>query len=166
MAISDIYTARNNNAGTNAPLASVSTLPLLSVLATAATLRAWVVGVRVELGVTAAVAGNSVLFQLARPALTTPSATTTAVSSHDFSAPAAIFNQATAWSVAPTLGTVLWEQELPQTTGSAWEEFPPLGYEWQIPAVITGSAGYGVHMFATASVNTSTAVYVDIVFSE
>jgi hypothetical protein len=166
MAISDIYTARNNNAGTNSPLTGTGVVPLLSVIPVTAILRAYVVGVRVELGVTAAVAGNSVLFQLARPALTTPSATTAAVSSHDFSAPTAVFCQATAWSVAPTLGTVLWEQQLPQTTGSAWEEFPPLGYEWQIPAAITGSAGAGVHMFATASVGTSTPTYVDIVFSE
>ena len=64
------------------------------------------------------------------------------------------------------MGTVLWEQELPQTTGSSWEEFPPLGYEWGVPAIATGSANSGVHMFVTQSVATSTTYTVDIIWSE
>lgn len=166
MAISDVYTARNNNAGTNSPSVSTTTNALLSIVM-GTTVRGWTVGVRVELGVTAAAAGNSVLFQLARPANTFSSTGGTAPSAHDFSAPAAIGLQYTAWTTTtPTLGVVLWEQELPQTTGSAWEEFPPLGYEWGIPAIASGSANAGVHMFSTASVGTSTPLFVDIIFSE
>lgn len=168
MAISDVYTARNGNAGTNSPSTTNTIQPVLSVYGTA-TKRIWVVGIRVELGVTAAAAGNSVLFQLARPALTTVNGLSlTSASAHDFSASASLGQQGTTWTVAPTLGTVLWEQELPQTTGSAWEEFPPLGYEWGIPAVAnnTSAAGIGAHVFSTASVNTSTPLFVDVIFSE
>src|SRR5215469_12864002 len=60
MAISDIYTARV------APtLASASATALTSIVA-GTTVRLWVVGVRVEIGQTSAVAGNDILFQLYR----------------------------------------------------------------------------------------------------
>jgi hypothetical protein len=161
VAISDVYTFRSGSVA----IASTSTTAVMSVIA-ATTVRGWVVGVRVDIGVTAAAAGNSVLFQLARPANTPTLTTLTGGDPHDFSAPASICQQATTWSTAPTLGTVLWEQELPQTTGSAWEEFPPLGYEWGIPAIANTTANAGVHLFVTASVATSTPVYVDLIVSE
>jgi hypothetical protein len=168
MAISDVYTARNLNSGTNAPLATTSTVALLSLFGLA-TKRLWVVGVRVELGNTSATSGNVVLFQLARPALTTPSGNSLVTgSAHDFSAPNSLGVNCVSWTTTPTLGTVLWEQTLPQTSGSAWEEFPPLGYEWGVPAQASAGGGTapGVHMFATPTVNTSTPVYVDLVWSE
>jgi hypothetical protein len=168
MAISDVYTARNNNAGTNAPLATTSTVALLSLFGIASK-RLWIVGVRVELGNTSATSGNVVLFQMARPALTTPSGNSLVAGvAHDFAAGTSLGVQCTAWTTTPTLGSVLWEQELPQTSGSAWEEFPPLGYEWGVPAQASASGGSapGVHMFATPSVNTSTPVYVDMIWSE
>jgi hypothetical protein len=87
---------------------------------------------------------------------------------HDAAAPStALFSASIGtWSTTPTVtgGTQLWEQELPQTTGSAWEEFPPLGYEWQIP-VNSGGTGWLVIM-VTASVNTSTPVSADLVISQ
>jgi hypothetical protein len=170
MAISDIYTARNGNAGTNAPSTTTTTNPILSIFGTA-TKRLWVVGIRVELGKTSAAAGQAALFQLARPALTTPQGSTsgaTTPAAHDFSAPASLGTAWTTWTTAPTLGTVLWEQELPQTTGSAWEEFPPLGYEWGVPAQVNGGGGTapGVHVFATCSDASSTPLYVDVIWSE
>jgi len=165
MAISDVYTARNANAATNAPLVTTGQVALLSLYGTVAK-RIWVVGVRVELGQTAAAAGNSVLFQLSRPAATNTATGTAVGSPHDFSASASIGFMATTWSTTPTLGTVLWEQQLPQTTGSAWEEFPPLGYEWGVPAIANANANAGVHMFAQATVGTSTPVYVDLIWSE
>lgn len=164
MAISDVYTYKSGSVA----IASTSTTPVISVYGTAAK-RLWIVGVRVEIGVTAAAAGNSILFQLARPALTTVNGSSLASGNpHDFSSPASIGQSSTSWSVAPTLGTVLAEWELPQTTGSMWEEFPPLGYEWGVPAVANASsaAGIGVHLFVTASVSTSTPVFVDIIASE
>ena len=164
MAISDVFTYKSGSVS----IASTSTTPVISVYGTAAK-RIWIVGVRVEIGVTAAAAGNSILFQLARPALTTVNGSSLASGNpHDYSSPASIGQFSTSWSVAPTLGTVLAEWQLPQTTGSAWEEFPPLGYEWGVPAVANASsaAGIGVHLFVTASVATSTPVFVDIIASE
>ena len=128
--------------------------------------RGWVVGVRVDVGVTATAAGNSLLFQLARPGNTVNGSSLSSGDPHDYSAPASICQQCTTWTTAPTVGTILWEQELPQTTGSAWEEFPPLGYEWGIPAIANNTANAGLHLFVTPSVATSTPVLVDLIVSE
>ena len=62
MAISDIYTFRSGSVA----VASTSATAIISVYGTAA-LRAWCVGVRVDIGVTAAAAGNSLLFHRNRP---------------------------------------------------------------------------------------------------
>lgn len=161
MAISDIYTFRSGSVA----IASTSATAVSSVFSTTA-LRGWIVGCRVDIGVTAAAAGNSLLFQLCRPGNTPTGTSLAGGNPHDFSAPASVIQGCTTWSTAPTLGTVLWEQELPQTTGSAWEEFPPLGYEWGIPAIANGSANAGVHLLVTASVATSTPVLVDLIVSE
>ena len=161
MAISDLYTFRSGSVA----IAATTATAVSSVIGTT-TIRGWVVGVRVDIGVTAAAAGNSMLFQLARPANTPTGTSLTSGSAHDFSAPASIVQGCTTWSTAPTVGTIVWEQELPQTTGSAWEEFPPLGYEWQIPALANTTANTGLHMFVTASVATSTPVFVDLIVSE
>ena len=160
MAISDVYTSRAvvTNAVTTAN-------PLLSVVM-GTTLRGWCTGVRVEVGVTNAVAGNDILFTLCRPGNTMTGTTTVTANPHDFSAPAAVAVSYTAWSTAPTLGAILAEWTVPQTTGSMWMEYPPTGYEWQIPAIANGAANAGLHLFATATSNSSTPVTVDFVFSE
>jgi len=49
---------------------------------------------------------------------------------------------------------------LPQTTGSMWEEFPPLGYEW-----VAGVSTYLV-MFVTTSVATATPLEAQFIISE
>lgn len=161
MAISDLYTFRSGSVA----VAATTATAVMSVISTTA-VRGWVVGVRIDIGVTAAAAGNSVLFQLCRPGNTMTGTSLTSGNPHDFAAPASIIQGCTTWSTAPTVGTILWEQELPQTTGSAWEEFPPLGYEWQIPALANTSANAGVHLLVTPSVATSTPVYVDLIVSE
>jgi hypothetical protein len=161
MAISDFYTARSGSVS----VAATSATALLSLYGTAAK-RCWVTGVRVKIGVTGAVAGNSMLFTLARPNATNTGTGLASCSAHDFSSPASISQMAVAWSAAPTIGVILAEWELPQTTGSMWEEFPPTGDEWGVPAVANANANAGVHLFVTASVATSTPVFADIVFSE
>jgi hypothetical protein len=161
MPVSDVYTARSGSVAVAAATATaVMSLNMTTVK------RGWVVGVRVDVGVTAAAVGNSLLFQLCRPANTHTATGAASGIPHDFAAAASIGQVATAWSTAPTLGSVLWEQELPQTTGSSWEEFPPSGYEWQVPALATGSANAGLHMLVTPSVATSTPVFVDLIWSE
>lgn len=162
MAISDLYTFRSGSVA----IAATSATAVMSVVPAGTTLRGWVVGVRIDIGVTAAAAGNSILFQLARPGNTMTGTSLAVGDPHDYSAPASVFESCTTWSTAPTVGTILWEQQLPQTTGSSWEEFPPLGYEWGIPAIANGSASAGVHLFVTASVATSTPVYIDLIVSE
>jgi hypothetical protein len=140
--------------------------PLHSVVA-AATFRAWAVGVRVNIVASTAAAGQNVLFQLARPLVATSTGTTATPIPvpHDFSAPASLLTNYTAWSTPPTIGVVVWEQELPFTSGSSWEEFPPTGYEWQIPAIANGAANNGVHMFVTCSIANSSTFTSDIICS-
>src|SRR5207342_1574392 len=105
MPISDIYTARSGIVTVNASTAT----PLHSVVASA-TFRGWVVGVRVNIVATTAAAGNNVLFQLCRPGNSADGSTATPIPTpHDFSAPAALLTNFTAWTTPPTVGVVLWE---------------------------------------------------------
>jgi hypothetical protein len=162
MPISEIYTGTGT-----ATLATTSATPLCALI-TPTTKRAWVVGVRVSLGVSAAAAGNAVLFQLFK--VTNPtlvSGTTGGQYPNDPAGPAnalTIFSTSS-WTTAPT-GTAnsVWQQELPQTTGSSWEEFPPLGYEYSLS--VSGAQG-GLALWCTCSVATaSTVVYYELVWSE
>lgn len=156
MAISDIYTV---DSGLIAQ-ASTSQSPILE-LRTAATKRAFIVGVRMSIGVTAAAAGNSVLFTLARAGNSPSGGTAANLRPNDAASAAAISSAFIgAWTIAPTLGNILGEWELPQTTGSMWEEFPPLGYEL-VAGVSTSIVG-----FVTTSVATSTPVQFQFVVSE
>ena len=162
MAISDVYMVSSGLVS----VASTSQTGLLLIKGST-TSRVYVVGIRVDIGVTAASAGNSVLFQLYRASNTPAGGTAVTPQAHDPAAPASLFTATIgSWTTAPTVtaGTQLWEQELPQTTGSSWEEFPPLGYEWQIP-VNSGSTGWLV-MMVTNSVATSTPVSCDLVISQ
>jgi hypothetical protein len=161
VAISDVYTFKSGSVS----VAQTTALPLLSVIA-GTTVRGWVVGIELNVGVTAAAAGNSLLFQLARPGNTPNGSSGFGGNPEDFSAPASIVQGYTTWTTAPTVGTILWEKELPQTTGSAWSYYPPTGYEFQIPAIANNAANAGLHLFVTASVATSTPVYVDLICSE
>jgi hypothetical protein len=158
VAISDIYDFDSGLIS----VAATSQTPTMYI-ATTSTKRSWVVGVRVSIGVTAAAAGNSVLFTLARAGNSPSGGTTVTGRAHDSSAAAAFTTSASAasaFSISPTLGNILWEMELPQTTGSSWEEFPPLGYEWGVPA-----SGF-LACFVTNSVSTSTPVQFQLVVSE
>jgi hypothetical protein len=161
MAISDLYTFRSGSVSVSATTATA----LLSVVA-GTTVRLWVVKCAVEVGNTAAVAGNNLLFQLARPGNTSNGSGTTAGAAHDFSAPAAIGTGYTSWTLAPTVGTILAEWELPQSSGSMWEEYPPTNFEWQIPAIANNSANNGLHVFVTPSVNTATPILVNLTVSQ
>jgi len=158
---SDVYNFRSGSVA----IASTSATPVMSVFGTAAK-RLWAVGCRVKIGVTTAAAGNSMLFQLARPANTPTGTGLASGAAQDFSAPASIGQLATAWSTAPTLGAVLAEWMVAQTTGNMWEEFPPTNDEWGIPAIANGNANAGLHLFVTASVATSTPVFADLIGSE
>lgn len=161
MAISDIYTTRST-VGTSATSATA----LLSLFGTA-TKRLWVVGCRVEIqSVGLTPAGNQILFQLCRPGNTPNGTTPAGVSGNDYSAPTSLGVVCSAWGTAPTVGTILAEWTLPQTSGSSWEEFPPLGYEWGVPAIANNNANAGVHLFATASNNTSTTLVTELIWSE
>jgi hypothetical protein len=161
MGYNDVY---NNRSG-SVNVAAVVATPVLSVFGTAAK-RLWAVGIRFSVGVTAAAAGNSLLFQLARPGNTPTGTGLASGSAHDFSSPASIGQLATAWSTAPTLGTVLADWEIPQTTGSPWAEFPPTGNEWGIPAIANAAANAGLHVFVTPSVATATPVFVNLITGE
>lgn len=160
MAISDVYTGRGT-----ITLAATTSIAVGSVYGTAAK-RLWLVGVRVKVLQTGAVAGNDVTFTLARPSATNTGTGLASGVAHDFSAAASIGQFATTWSTAPIVGTILAEWALPQTTGSMWEEFPPGGDEWGVPAVANANANAGIHLFAQATVATSTPVSYDLIWSE
>ena len=156
MAISDIYTAVTGMVS----IATTSQTGLI-VLSTAATKRAFIVGVRMKVGVTGAVAGNDVVFTLARTSNSPTSANTVTPRPHDAASAAALSSAlVAAYTIAPTAGNVLAAWVLPQTTGSMWEEVPPLGYEWAI-----GTSSF-VGLFVTTSVATSTPLECQLVFSE
>lgn len=162
MAISDIYTVSSGLVS----VAATAQTPLL-LLKGSTTARVWVVGVRIDIGVTAASAGNSTLFQLYRASNTPVGGTGVTMNAHDPAAPTALATATIgSWGTPPTVtaGTQIWEQELPQTTGSSWEEFPPLGYEWSVP-VNSGATGWLV-MMVTNSVATSTPVSADLIVSQ
>jgi hypothetical protein len=162
MPISEIYTGT-----ASASLATTTITPLCALVAPT-TKRGWLVGIRVSLGVSAAAAGFSCLFQLYK--LTNASSLTTTTGGqypNDPAGPATalcIFYN-TPLGTLPTGNTnCLWQQELPQTTGSSWEEFPPLGYEYCLNT--SGAAG-GLALWVTCGVATaSTAVYSELVWSE
>jgi hypothetical protein len=160
MALADVYSQRGT-----LTLAATTSIPVFSLYGTAAK-RLWLVGVRVKILQTGAVAGNDVTFTLARPSATNTGTTLTSGVANDFSAPASIGQTCVTWSTAPIVGTILGEWVLPQTTGSMWEEFPPGGDEWGVPAVANANANAGVHLFAQATVVTPTPVSYDFIWSE
>jgi hypothetical protein len=103
---------------------------------------------------------------LCRPGNSSDGSTATPIPvPHDFSAPASLLTNFTAWTTAPTQGVVVWEQELPFTSGSSWEEFPPTGYEWQIPAIADAAANNGLHMFVTCSTAASSTFSSNLICS-
>lgn len=156
MAISDIYTVDSGMVAT-----ATTTQTAVLELRTAATKRAFITGLRMKIGVTAAAAGNDAVFTLARAGNSPTGGTAANLRPHDAASAAAISSAFIgAWTIAPTLGNVLGEWVLPQTTGSMWEEFPPLGYEW-VAGVSTSLVG-----FITLSVATSTPVEFQFVVSE
>lgn len=158
MAVCDIYTA-----GASLTVSTTSLTPFLQ-LQPAATKRCWVVGIRVSIGTTSAAAGNNVLFQLAGNTTTTATeaAGTAVVKANDPAAAAPLASVFNTWATPPTANNILWQMQLPQTTGSSWEEFPPLGYEWGVPV----TAHNGIAVFATLSVGTATPVSCELVFGE
>jgi len=159
MAISDLFVADSG-------MVSLGTSTQTGLIAfnTPSTKRIWVVGVRLAVGVTSAAAGNCVQFTLARVANTPSTTNTVNIRAQDASAPASLIGTTAMidpWTTtAPTLGNILGEWELPQVTGSAWEEFPPLGYEFGI------AVSSGVGIFVTPSVNTTTLLQAQIIWSE
>lgn len=161
MAYNDVYVHRS---GSVAVAATVAT-PLISLFGTAAK-RGWLLGVRVMIGNTLAVAGNNVLFTLARPGNTPNASATQSGNPHDFRSPASIMVNGIAYTTAPTVGVILAEWELPQSSGAMWTEFPPTGDEWMVPDIANNNANAGLHLFATPSVNTSTPILVDLVAGE
>ena len=161
MAVSDFYVFRSGSIS----VAQTTALALMSVIA-GTTVRGWVTGIEINIGNTTAVAGNNMLFQLCRPGNTPNGSAGSSGGADDFSAPASIVQGYTTWTTAPTVGTIVWEVELPQASGQPWAFFPPTGQEYQIPAIANNAANAGLHLFVTASVNTSTPVFVNLTVSE
>ena len=166
MAISEIYTGT----GSTTLVSTTTQTPLCSFTAPT-TKRGWLVGVRVGVGATNEAAGTACLFQLYKltNASSVANTTTNAVTPNDPSAPASLctflFSASGTWTTAPTgVVNAIWQQEVPATAGSSWEEFPPAGYEY-----CTGPGGTvaGYALWATLSVSsTTTVVNYQLVWSE
>jgi hypothetical protein len=124
--------------------------------------RAWVTGIRVAIGNTAVGAGNNSLFTLARAGNSPSGGSSVTPSPLDAASPASITGTFKGgWTIAPTVGTLLAEWQIPQSSGSMWVEYPALGMEWVMP-VATAS----VAMFVTNSSATSTPIQVQFIFAE
>jgi hypothetical protein len=175
MPISDIYYSTNTTSGVGVTL-STTTATCVGGLLPTTTKRIWVVGCRVEITSSLASAGGSVIFQLERTTTTvnnTSASATSTAAPQDGAAPAALttsYKALTGWTTPPVYasGNFLAEWTIPQTGGSAWEEFPPLGYEWGIPvsASATGGANSGVYLWATLGQASSTVIVADLIWSE
>lgn len=158
MPISDIYTGTGS-----ATVSSNSATPIAS-LVTGTAVRAFVLGVRVGIGATSVVSGAT-LFQLVRLSNTPTAGTTGGAAPNDPNGPTStetfLYAGGTPYGTSPiSSGVVLWQQELPNTTGSSWEEFPPLGYEY----VINTSAGVG--LFVTQAGTAASQTYtVELIWS-
>jgi len=156
VAISDVYTFDSGAVA----IASTSQSPILD-LRTTATKRAFIVGIRVKVGKTSAAAGNTSLFTLGRVTTAGTGGTQVTARPHDATSAAAFTTGfIPSYTIAPTVGNVLAEWILPETTGSMWEEFPPLGYEWVAPI------SDQVCVFVTNTDATSTPIEVQLVVSE
>lgn len=167
MPISDLYTGT----GTSTLVSTTTATPLCSLIAPT-TKRAWIVGVRVSVGATNEAAPANVLFQLFKitNAASVAGGTLTGSAPNDPSGPATplatfAFAGGTAYTTAPTgTATCYWQQIIPASAGSSWEEFPPSGYEY-----CTGPAGTvaGIALWATLSASaTSTILDYQVVWSE
>lgn len=165
MPISDLYTGTGSST-----LTTTAATPLASLIAPT-TKRAWIVGVRVNIGATSAAAPAICLFQLFKitNAASVAGGVLTGSAPNDPSGPATplatfAFAGGTAYTTAPTgTATCYWQQELPATAGSSWEEFPPSGYEY-----CTGPAGAvsGIALWVTPTSASSTVFQYQVVWSE
>src|SRR5262252_389509 len=158
MPLSDLYVASSASQSVSVTTADQ---PLLLVT-TPATRRLNITGIRFSIGATTAAANNAVTVKLARTANSPTGGTAVTPRPHDSSAPASLAaNVSTpSYTIAPTLGNILGWWNIPQTSGSMWEEFPPGGQEWMIP--ISAS----VCVFVTLTVATATPLFIDLVWSE
>jgi hypothetical protein len=85
--------------------------------------------------------------------------------SSDIAANSAWRSASTAITTQPTVGVVLWGQQLPFTAGANWAEWCTPGLEWRVPASAT--AGTGVALMTTqSSAGTGTSFTAEIVFAE
>jgi hypothetical protein len=157
MALSDLYVV---SSGSQSISVATADQPIL-LLNTAATKRVNISGIRFSIGNTNSAANNAVTVKLARTGNSPTGGTAATPRPHDSSAPTAISTAATpAYTIAPTLGNILGWWNIPQTSGSMWEEFPPGGQEWMVPV-----SGF-VCVFVTLTVASATPIFADLVFSE
>jgi len=93
------------------------------------------------------------------------SVTPNPMNSSDIAANSVWKSASTAITVQPTLGVVLWQQEIPFTAGANWAEYVTPGMEWRVPA--SGTAGTGIALMTTqSSAGTNTAFTAELVFAE
>lgn len=158
MALSDLYVA---SSGSQSISVATADQPILAI-GTPSTKRINITGIRFSIGATTAAANNTVIVKLARSTTTPTGGTSVTPNPHDSAAPASVttFHATPSYTIAPTMNTVLGWWQVPQTSGSMWEEFPPGGQEWMVPV-----SGF-VAVFVTLSVATATPIFCDLIWSE
>ena len=105
MALSDVYSQRGT-----ITLAATTSTAVFSLYGTAAK-RLWLVGVRVKILQTGAVAGNDVTFTLARPSATnTGTSLTSGVANANANAGVHLFAQATVATSTPVSYDFIWSE--------------------------------------------------------
>jgi len=158
VALSDLYVASSASQSISVTTADQ---PILLVT-TPATKRLNITGIRFSIGATTAAANNAVTVKLARTGNSPTGGTAVTPRPHDPSAPASLASNVStpSYTIAPTLGNILGWWNIPQTSGSMWEEFPPGGQEWMI------NVSTSVCVFVTLTVATATPLFVDLIWSE
>lgn len=165
MALGRYYTAES---GTCA-LATTTASALLWAWPASAAVTLDIVAIRVGVAGGSSFPANGVVqVQLVRATGTIAGGATITPNPHnsaDIAANSAWRSASTAITTQPTVGVVLWGQQLPFTAGANWAEWVTPGMEWRVPASAT--AGTGIALMTTqSSAGTGTSFTAEIVFAE
>lgn len=165
MALGRYYTAESGGCA----LATTTPSALIWAWPGAATVTMDIVAIRVGVAGGSSFPTNGVVqVQLARVTGTIAGGATITPNPHnpgDIAAQSAWRSASTAITTQPTVGVVLWGQQLPFTAGANWAEWVTPGLEWRVPASAT--AGTGIALMTTQSAaGTGTSFTAEIVFAE
>jgi|SRR5215469_13626923 len=168
MALGRIYTAESGTCALATTTASALIWAWPASAAVTMDILAIRVGVTASGGTPSYPSNGIVQVQLVRATGTIAGGATITPNPHnssDIAANSAWRSASTAITTQPTVGVVLWGQQLPFTAGANWAEWFSPGSELRIPASATAGTGFAL-MTTQSSAGTNTAFTAEIVFAE